>query len=242
MQPFDPLLEVSGLAHVVVPNEDLDATLQRVAELALHEVDDCDMAGITLLRDGRPVTAVFTDPEALEIDAAQYDSGSGPCLDAFRTGEILRITDTIVETRWPEFCVQAAAAGIRSTLSLPLVVGDTSLGALNLYSHAKNGFSEHATALVFSAQAAVVLANSQAYWAAHHLSAQLEIALASRATIEQAKGILMATHGCTADEAFEMLRTESNKTNRKLREIADDVIRGVEPGRSDGDGTSPAPG
>jgi len=227
MHPKDPLAGVSGLAQVVVPNEDLDATLQRVADLALREVDDCDMAGITLLRDGRPVTAVFTDPEAPEIDTAQYASGSGPCLDAFRTGEILQIADTTAETRWPEFCARAAAGGIRSTLSLPLVVGDASLGALNLYSREPNGFSEHATALVFAAQAAVVLANSQAYWAAHHLSSQLEIALTSRAAIEQAKGILMATRGCSAEAAFELLRTESNTTNRKLREVAADLIRGV---------------
>jgi GAF domain-containing protein len=240
MQPFDPLAGVSGLSHVVVPNEDVDTTLQRVADLALQEVDDCDMAGITLLRDGKPVTAVFTDAEAPEIDAAQYDSGSGPCVDAFRTGTILQIADTTQETRWPDFCDQASKAGVRSTLSLPLVVGDTSLGALNLYSYTPLGFSEHSTALVFAAQAAVVLANSQAYWAAHHLSGQLEIALTSRAAIEQAKGILMATRRCTADEAFELLRAESNTTNRKLRDVAADVVRGIKP-TDDAAGSAPAP-
>ncbi len=229
MHPTDPLAGVSGLAQVVVPNENLDATLQRVADLALHEVEDCDMAGITLLRDGKPVTAVFTDPEAPEIDTAQYASGSGPCLDAFHTGRILQIADTATEERWPEFCARAGAGGIRSTLSLPLVVGDTSLGALNLDSREPNGFSEHATALVFAAQAAVLLANSQAYWAADRLSSQLEIALTSRAAIEQAKGILMAKHGVGAEEAFELLRTESNATNRKLREVAADLISGVKP-------------
>ncbi len=228
MQPTNPLEGVSGLAHVVVPNEDLDATLQRVADLARSEVDDCDMAGITLLRDGAPVTAVFTDPQAPEIDSAQYSAGSGPCLDAFHTGTVLQIADTSSDPRWPAFCARAATAGVRSTLSLPLVAGDTSLGALNLYSYKISGFSDHSTALVFAAQAAVVLANSQAYWAAHQLSTQLENALASRASIEQAKGILMATHRCTADEAFEMLRTQSNNTNRKFREVAAAVIAGVE--------------
>ena len=227
MQPFEPAAGVSGLAHVVVPNEDVDATLQRVADLAVQEVDDCDMAGITLLRDGVAVTAVFTDPEAPEIDTAQYESGSGPCLDAFRSGEILQIADTASETRWPGFCRRAAEHGICSTLSLPLVVGDTALGALNLYSRRAHGFQEHSTALVFAAQAAVVLANSQAYWAAQHLAEQLEAALTSRAAIEQAKGILMATRGVDADAAFQMLRTESNSTNRKLRDVAGDLIDGI---------------
>jgi len=234
MQPFDPT-QLTGLAHLVVPTEALDATLQRVADLALHEVDDCDMAGVTLLRDGAPVTAVFTDPEAPEIDVAQYEAGSGPCLDAFRTSSVLRIADTTVDTRWPELCAQAAAAGVRSTLSLPLVVGDTALGALNLYSHRQNGFTDQSTALVFAAQAAVVLANSQAYWAAHNLSVQLENALTTRAVIEQAKGILMATHRCSAEQAFEILRTESNNANRKLRDVASDVIREIEASAADGD-------
>jgi GAF domain-containing protein len=241
MQPFDPLAGVSGLSQLVVPNEDLDATLQRVADLSLQEVEDCDMAGITLLRDGSPVTAVFTNPEAPEIDSAQYNSGRGPCLDAFHTGTVLQIADTGTETRWPEFCAEAAKHGVRSTLSLPLVVGETSLGALNLYSSTPACFGEHATALVFAAQAAVVLANSQAYWAAHQLSGQLERALASRAAIDQAKGILMATRRCSADDAFEILRTESNTTNRKLREVAADVIRGVKPICDDLDDASPAP-
>ncbi len=228
MHPLDPPAAVSGLSHLVVPNEELDATLQRVADLACQEVDGCDMAGITLLRDGVAVTAVFTDPEAPEIDTAQYESGSGPCLEAFRTGVVLQIEDTATEPRWPQFCKQAAAHGVQSTMSLPLVVGDTALGALNLYSKQPRGFSEQATALVFAAQAAVVLANSQAYWAAHHLSGQLEVALTSRAAIEQAKGILMATRRCNADEAFEILRTQSNTTNRKLRDVAGDVILSIE--------------
>lgn len=242
MQPSDPLAGFSGLSHFVVPSQDLDATLQRVADLSLQEVEDCDIAGITLLRDGSPVTAVFTNPEAPEIDSAQYDSGSGPCLDAARTGEILQITDTTTESRWPEFCTKAAEHGIRSTLSLPLVVGDAPLGALNLYSFTPAGFREHATALVFAAQAAVVLANSQAYWAAHHLSTQMEAALTSRAAIEQAKGILMATRRCSPEEAFELLRTESNNTNRKLREVAADIIRSIRPIGSGLGAPSPAPG
>lgn len=229
MQPFDPIAGVSGLSHVVVPNEELDATLQRVADLALKEVDGCDMAGITLLRDGSAVTAVFTDPEAPEIDSAQYAAGSGPCLDASRTGTVLQISNTTTETRWPQFCKQAAAFGVLSTLSLPLVVGEGALGALNLYSKQARGFGEQSSALVFAAQAAVVLANSQAYWAAHQLSGQLEVALTSRAAIEQAKGILMATRRCSADEAFEILRTQSNTTNRKLRDVAGDVIRSIHP-------------
>jgi GAF domain-containing protein len=219
----------SSLSQFLIPDGTLDATLQRVAELAVQEVEGCDMAGVTVMRDGRPETTVFTDPTAPHIDRAQYESGSGPCLEAFMTGEVLRITDTASEGRWPEFAAAAHAEGVNSTLSLPLLVGGSTLGALNLYSKVVDGFDDEPHALLFSAQAAVVLANSQAYWAAHHLATQLQVAMDSRAPIEQAKGILMQRHGYGADEAFEELRRRSNDANRKLRDIAIEVVEEKKP-------------
>ena len=78
--------------------------------------------------------------------------------------------------------------------------------------------------LQFAAHAAIVLANSQAYWDAHQLSEDLLQAMKSRATIEQAKGILMGAQRCSADEAFQILVRASQRENRKLREIADEIV------------------
>jgi GAF domain-containing protein len=223
-----------ALTDVVVFDETLDTTLQRVADLATREVADCDMAGITLIRDGKPVTAVFTDAAAPEIDTAQYDTGVGPCLQAFSTNAVLRIDDTRTDQRWQEFATAAAAHGVLSTLSLPLMVGSNALGALNLYSKSANSFIDDNTALVFASHAAVVLANAQAYWASQHLAQQLETALASRAVIEQAKGVLMATRGCSPEEAFALLNRESQHRNVKLREIAAEHVRSAGHARSKG--------
>jgi transcriptional regulator with GAF, ATPase, and Fis domain len=214
------------LARVVF-EERLDANLQQVADVAVRTVQGCDMAGVTLIRRGRPVTAVFTDPEAPEIDTAQYETGEGPCLEAFHRSEILKIADTRSETRWPAFARIAAEHGVLSTLSLPLAVGDDAIGALNLYSRELDQFADDSTAQVFGLQAAVVLANAQAFVASHQLSKELERALESRAVIEQAKGIIIATRRCSADEAFEVLRTQSQYENRKLREVARDVVDGA---------------
>ena len=52
----------------------------------------------------------------------------------------------------------------------------------------------------------------------------LTSALTSRAVIDQAKGIVMAKRGCTADEAFRVLTRLSNRSNRKLRDIAAEVV------------------
>ena len=78
------------------------------------------MAGITMLVEGRARTEAFTEATAVAIDTRQYESGRGPCLEAFATQQVVRIDDTAREDRWPEFAAAAADHGVRSTLSLPL--------------------------------------------------------------------------------------------------------------------------
>ena len=65
--------------------------------------------------------------------------------------------------RWPEFAMAAAAAGIMSTLSLPLVVAGDGLGAVNIYCHEEHGFSEvdDALAMTLASYASVALANAR---------------------------------------------------------------------------------
>ena len=101
---------------------------------------------------------------------------------------------------------------------------------MNLYSRTPNGFSERdeEVATQFGVQAAIVLANAQAYWDAHLLSQNLATAMQSRAVIEQAKGILMGAQRCSADEAFQILVRASQRENRKLREIAEDIVGRVQ--------------
>lgn len=217
---------LSALSSFVVGRSTLGETLDRVAVLACRTVQGTDMVGLTMLKDGKPATAVFTDPMSPELDQAQYDSGKGPCLDAFRHGRIYRIDSTAADQQWPEFSGAAAAKGIRSTLSLPLMVEDQSVGALNLYSQREASFDEdqEQVGLAFASQAAVAMANAQAYWEAKDVADQLGEAMRSRAVIEQAKGLLMAAQGCTADDAFDLLVKASQRSNRKLRDIAQDMV------------------
>ena len=78
---------------------------------------------------------------------------------------------------------------------------------------------------MFAEQAAFVAANAKAYWDARMLGEGLALALTSRAVIEQAKGIIIATTGASADEAFEQLRQQSQHENVKLRELAESIVR-----------------
>ena len=109
---------------------------------------------------------------------------------------------------------------------LPLVVDQRAIGALNLYSRQEGGFDEddRETAELFASQAAIVLANSQAFWDARALNIGLGEAMKNRAVIEQAKGILMARQQCGEEEAFDLLVRASQRENIKLRTVAQRIV------------------
>ncbi len=214
-----------ALSKFFVDDGTVGGALQQVAELAC-QVSPADMAAITMLVEGRPSTGVFTDPVAPAIDSAQYESGHGPCLDAFRHQRVFRIESTEKDDRWPEFARDAAAHGIHSTLSVPVVARGEGLGALNLYARQISAFNDDCAVRMetFAAHAAIVLSNVQVYWDAREFSENLSQAIRSRSTIDQAIGILMASGGHTSDEAFQLLIRASQRENRKLRDIATELV------------------
>jgi GAF domain-containing protein len=214
------------LSRLVLAEETLEATLSRVASLACRTLEPCDMASLTMINDGRPSTPVQTDPLAGELDAVQYRSDHGPCLEAYSVRQVVRGTIPGSADRWPDFTAAAEKAGIRSVMSIPLVAGERPLGALNLYSGTVESYDENdeETAVLFSEQAAVACANAEVYWRTHNLTEHLREALESRDVIGQAKGILMARRNCTPEVAFEALRKVSQHRNIKLRAIAEQVV------------------
>jgi len=224
-----PLFEaaVASLTRYFVGNQTLKETLHQVSELTVQAIPGADHVGITLLVDGKLKTSVFTHPEVPEIDQAQYRTGEGPCIEAYRTATPYLIRSTLEPGRWQEFRDSAARHGVLSTLSLPLRTHDGAIGALNLYAEAEDAFSEEdqRVAELFVTQAAFVLANAQAYWDARTLSENLQEAMKSRAVIEQAKGIIISTTGCDEDEAIRVLVQQSQSQNIKLRDIATEIVR-----------------
>src|SRR3954454_20030303 len=222
-----PLTEsLAALSRFFVGDGTLEETVLRVCQLCTEAVPPAALVGVTMLVEGRPRTAVFTDEAAPEIDQAQYDTGEGPCLDAFRNQQIREIESTREEGPWPAFRAAAAAHGIGSTLSFPLVLDKQSIGAMNLYAHEEHAFTDadRDRGSPFASQAAIVLANVQAYWGARTLPEPLGEATPTRAVIEQAKGILMATQRCNERQAFELLVAASQRENVKLRDIATRIV------------------
>jgi GAF domain-containing protein len=117
-------------------------------------------------------------------------------------------------------------AGIITTLSLPLAGPDEALGALNLYSRQPGRFGDEQTAQAeaLAAQASIVLANADAFHDERQLNENLNQALTSRRTIDYAIGLLMGTGGRSPEDAFQVIVRASQRENRKLRDIAAEIV------------------
>lgn len=224
----EPVQHALGkLATIIYAKEGLPSTLQAISELALSTVAGAEAVSITLIEAEQPSTAVYTSSLALLLDERQYAHDYGPCLDAARGGEVMHIADMAQEQRWPQYAQEALAVGARSSVSVPLPVQQALIGALNVYATRANAFDGEAieAANSFGSYAAVALANARQFDSAARLAEEMRQALASRAAIDQAKGILMALHGGTAEEAFGRIVRESQRRNIKVREIAEDIVR-----------------
>lgn len=216
-----------ALSGFLVGEETPRAALLRIAQLGEAAVPGAEATGLTLVdENGRAQTAVFTSEKAPEVDQVQYDEGDGPCLHAYQQRVPVRIDSNHTDSRWPSFSAQAADRGVLSSLSIPLMIEDRPLGAINFYGFVEGAFSEadEGVASGFAAQAAIVVANAQAYWGAHARSLNLDEAMRSRAVIEQAKGIIMARSGMSPEGAFDVLVRASQQENRKLRAIAAELV------------------
>ncbi len=223
---------LARIAGLVLTEETLHSVLELVVALAKRTIGGVDGCGVTMFRDGKFSTAAHSDELVVLIDAKQYDHGSGPCVSAIEEGKRFRVSDLATDGRWEAFARDATAAGIRSVLSVPFVPVDEPIGALNIYSRAVGAFSEahEELATLLAQQAGVVLANSQAYDEREEVNEQLREALRSREVIGQAKGILMHRDSISGDDAFTVLRKISQNSNRKLRDVADEIVTSVESG------------
>ena len=215
--------QFAAVARALASEVSVGATLQRVVDVARVIVPGCHHAGVTVLRRGRPETPAATDEVSAEVDRVQYETGEGPCLSAILEQPTYRTGDLSAETRWPRFAGPAVErTGVLSVLAYRLFTEGDTIGALNLYSRERDAFDDEAEAIgtILAAQAALAFARARE----REQISGLEQAVASNRSIGMAIGILMAIRRIGQDEAFDLLRRVSQRTNRKLREIADEVV------------------
>jgi hypothetical protein len=217
------------LLGLLVEAPEIDAVLDKMVGLAAEVVTPAVACGVTVRRDGRPFTAATSNELAARVDEMQYGSDEGPCLDALRHGVVVQVDDLSHEVRWDSYRPHAVAHGVRSSLSLPLTVEGETLAALNLYSvtPAVFGGPHRECAEAFADKSAAALTVSLRQVRHARVQYQLAEAMVSSSVIDQAIGILMGQQRCTATAAFDILRKASQHRNRKLREIAAELVTTV---------------
>ncbi|MCI2237877.1 GAF and ANTAR domain-containing protein [Paenibacillus sp. TRM 82003] len=221
------------LAGILLAGRELDAVLTDVVTTARRALPGAEAVSITLLRGDKAFTAAHDGKMALDADEMQYARGYGPCLDAGRAGQVFVVEEMATEERWPDYCRHAAAAGVGSSVSLPLPVQGRTLGALNCYSSRPRSFGEDDVALgqEVAAFVAIAVANADSHARSAEDAENMRRAMASRAVIEQAKGVLVERHKVTPEQAFTLLTHASQRTNVKLNRVAEELVTtGVLPG------------
>jgi GAF domain-containing protein len=224
-QSLDPHAAFREISQILL-GRPLGEVLGRVAQLAKRTIPSADEVSVTLLEGEKARSVAFTGNVAVQLDERQYEKGFGPCMHAATSGETVEIPDTTTERTYADFAAQARRAGVTNTLSVGMPIPQRTVGAINMYGKHGARFDDdaHALALTFASYAAVALANAALHDSTTELAQQLGTAMASRAVIEQAKGMIMARQDCSADEAFALLVRTSQAANRKLRDIAQQIV------------------
>lgn len=225
--PDEIVAELLALGSVALAHEELTDALREICRIAERAVPNADGASMTTFDVAGPVAVASSNGWAERLDELQYAEHEGPCIDASRTGAVFRIRDCAAEPRWPSYMPRAIGEGAASMVSSPMTVEAKTVGALNVYSRQADAFDAESVSVAEIIAGHAALATQVAATLHEHrtLASELRLAMASRATVEQAKGIIMSAVGCDPDEAFARLVHQSQHENRKLRDIAAELVR-----------------
>jgi transcriptional regulator with GAF, ATPase, and Fis domain len=210
-------------------------------------VDDFDLVDLlsgltgdcTRLLDIESAGLLLADPEGVlhvlaastertrNLELFQLQRAEGPCLDCFRTGRPLSAPDLAASAaRWPQFAPRAAQIGVASVHAVPMRLHDDVLGALGLFGSSPGplGADDVSLAQALAHVACVAIVQHRIATDRRALTAQLQTALDSRVVLEQAKGILSQVGDLAMDDAFRALRRYARGTNRRLTDVAADLV------------------
>lgn len=220
-------------ADTLVADFDVIEFLHTVARRCVQLLD-VDAAGIMLADQHGQLHATAASTESARLlELFELQADAGPCMEAFRTGaQVVNADLGASEERWPRFAEAAQATGFVSVHALPLRLRTTIIGALNLFCARPGDLGEGdvRTGQALADVATIGILGQRGLYQAELLTSQLQNALSSRVTIEQAKGVLAERRGISVDEAFDLLRRYARNHNLHLSDLA----------RQTADGTSTA--
>lgn len=202
------------------------AFTKRLAELlSLAEIGLLLQAG-----PGHPAVATGSSERAVGLARLEVSGTAGPSAECYRTGAVVRQESLAnAQTRWPEFAAAARAAGLWIADAIPMRHNDETIGTVTVLSAREHPVSaaDHSLAQALVEMATIGITQARAYRLSQETARQLQQALDSRVVIEQAKGALAARLDCTPGDAFGLLRGYARASNRRLTEVASDVVHGV---------------
>lgn len=215
------------LADTLVEGYDVIDFLGTLAERCV-ELLPADEAGI-LLADGQGhLHAVAASSERAHlVELYELQSAEGPCLDAFRSGEQVQAADLDEhQVRWPTFADRARDAGFHAAFGVPMRLRMDIIGALNLLCNDSGTLSgtQMMLARALADVATIGLLHQRALSEWQSTAAELQHALTSRVSIEQAKGVLAARYDLGVDAAFELLRSSARRRGMPLTDLARAVV------------------
>jgi hypothetical protein len=218
------------LSDTLVDDFDIIDFLDRLAARC-SELLGVSACGILLADHHGALNLVAASTEqARLVELTQLQNLEGPCLDAYRSGQPVQHGDLRGDPnpRWPRFSAAAVEAGYLSVQALPMRLRDSILGAVNLLSEAARPLADDTIALgqALADAATIGIVHQRAQARQEIVTEQLQAALNSRILIEQAKGFLTHSLSMGIDEAFAVLRAYARANNRRLTDVADDVLQG----------------
>jgi GAF domain-containing protein len=218
------------LADNLVDDFDIVELLTTLSDRCV-EVLDIAAAGIMLVAPNGELRVMTSSSEAMRVvELFELQSQEGPCLDCYRSGAAVVNHDlTAANGRWPSFAAVALEAGFRSADAVPMRLRSQVIGALNLFRSEPGGLDEGdvVVAQALADVATIALLQHRTVVAADVVNEQLTGALNSRIVIEQAKGIIAERHRVDMEQAFSRLRTHARSSNRRLSEVAGEVVDGT---------------
>jgi signal transduction protein with GAF and PtsI domain len=233
---------------MTISTRDLHRALQELGELRFGETDvneamhrivhtthaifDVDGAGLMLVDADQTLrNAAVSDDRLDRLETLQLEHDEGPCITAFDEKTLVCAEDLAGETRWPDFCPAARAAGLSAILASPIPYNQSAIGVVAVLSEDARPWSPEAelALMAFTDLAALMIASILHGERQTELAGQLQGALDSRAVIEQAKGILAARDRIPMRVAYEQLRARARAERRRLHEVSADLVRASVP-------------
>jgi GAF domain-containing protein len=223
------MLEVfATLADTLVADYDMVELLQLLVE-SCQDLLDVEAAGLLLAdHNGELEVVASTDEESRLVETIQLSAEAGPCIESFRTATVVSVPDiAAAPERWHRFKAAALQNGFASTCAVPMRLRDTTIGSLNLLRTEPGELNREdlRAAQALADVATIGILHERSFRASDVTRAQLQLALNSRVTIEQAKGVLAHTHGISPDRAFDRLRTYARSHQLPLSLVAERVVR-----------------